>query len=73
MPKPTSHDLMRKAMANHAITAAELVERIYAEVGGDRCRVVDAVSRFVDGGPGCVAVHVAIINLIVQQEAATVH
>jgi hypothetical protein len=69
----TSHDLMRKAMADHAITAVELIEHIHREIGGDRHRIAAAVSRFLSGGPGGIAVHVAIIDLVVQQERATVH
>lgn len=71
--RATSHDLMRKAMANHAITADELVAHIHSAIGGDRSRAADAVSRFVTGGPGSMAVYVAIIDLIVQQQAVTVH
>lgn len=73
MSKPTSHDLMRKAMAKHGITAAELIDYIHKDLGGDRQRVVDAVTRFVNGGPGSIAVHAGIIGISVDQQDATVH
>lgn len=69
----TSHDLMRKAMVDHAITAAEVIDRIHQDLGGDRERIISAVTRFVSGGPSSMAVCIAVIDLVVQQQAATVH
>lgn len=60
---------MRKAMRDHAIIARELIDHIHAAIGGDRDRVVRAVDSFVLGAPGSIAVHVGIIELIVQQNA----
>ncbi len=69
----TSHDLMRKAMADHAITSEELIDQIHRDIGGDRKRVAKVVARFVDGGPGSLAVLAGVIVLVVKQQQATQH
>lgn len=69
----TSHDLMRKAMAEHGITADELIDHIHHSIGGDRARIVEVVERFVEGGPGVVAVHMAVIAKVVERNLATTH
>lgn len=63
---------MRISMRKHGVTGAELIERIHA-MGGDRARSAKAVTRFVDGGPGCIAVYVAIIDFVVQRQQMEVH
>jgi len=71
--KPTSHDLMRKAMADHGITPEELIEAIVRDLGGNRDLAVSAVNRFCGGGPGTFGVHASIIDLIVKEQQATKH
>jgi hypothetical protein len=60
-------------MTAHGISAEELAAHIQSEIGGERARVADAVSRFVAGGQPCLAVTSAIIELAVQRRTATVH
>lgn len=73
MTKPTSHDLMRLAMARHGVTADDLIEKIVRDIGADRDRVTAMVERFVAGGPGSFAVHAAIIDFALEHERASVH
>jgi hypothetical protein len=71
--KPTSHDLMRDAMARHAITADELIASVHDMLGGDRARIAETVSRFAAGGPCPLCVSLAIIDFVIQHEASAVH
>lgn len=70
---PTPHDLMRKAMLDHGITAREIVELLERETGADRQNIEAAVRRFIDGAPGCIGIHAAIIELSVVAEQAIRH
>lgn len=69
----TSHDLMRKAMREHGITADEIVDEIVRDLGGDRELSERAVARFVNGGPGTVGVHASIVGLSMRHEQAIKH
>jgi hypothetical protein len=68
----TSHDLMRKAMGDHGITAGELVDHVH-RMGADRERAIAMVRRFVDGGPSTMGIAMAIIGMSVEHHQAPKH
>jgi hypothetical protein len=65
--------MMRRAMTDHGITAAELVDYIHRSIGGDRQRIDTIVHSFVAGNPGPMAVHVGIIGMVADHARSTVH
>jgi hypothetical protein len=66
-------DCMRQSMAKYGITQREIVDRIGADIGGDRDRIEAHVAAFVQGGPASMAVAIAITCSIAEMQTATVH